>query len=722
MRFLFQVASVLVVFLSAMPGYADGSTLVNRGSVILNTQEDPSTWLLQGDWAFWPGKLISDIPQPPSKWVDEAPLYYKVPGSLTRELLVQHQVADHPFGTFALRIAGLSDFEMKYIEVFLGPVSSASRVHIVTNAWESRARVDYNGTVSKLKRDERPYHSPKYFEVNVEELDSVYLLVEFSFHNDSGGGFFATPRVFYAPDGTKARLKDFAADAAMSGILILFALFHLVLYSRRRKDTPSLWFGFFCFAMGIRLLAMSEVYDIFLSSDFAVRAATSIEYSAISLGGVFGACFVLALVPGQLYKFAVFGLAGVGTILTAVAVLREPVVVTSSLSVYQGYAVIVLTIVVGHLVGNLKRSVNARYALLGMGLLFAAVINDLLHANEVIQTDYVVPVSVILFVLVQSGLIGRNNARVFAERDRAQTALLENYQKLDEELLRRESLLEANEQLKRENLEAAEQLVAADKLATLGTVVAGVAHDIANPTGLISNSNVKLKEGLQELQDFLEELVGEPEDDESRAVLSEFRAKFAALQERVVRIELGAKRIETINLAIRNQARQDKFEKDVLLRPIVEECIVVLGQRLKDIEVRVECEPTLALDCKRSEMGQVMMNLMSNAADAIADCQDRVQAEILVKAESVLMKDGEPMLKLSVSDSGPGIPTELVSKVLEPFYTTKSVGVGTGLGMSIVSKIVNNHQGKVTIENCRELGGAAILIVLPQRGVYEAEV
>ena len=83
---------------------------------------------------------------------------------------------------------------------------------------------------------------------------------------------------------------------------------------------------------------------------------------------------------------------------------------------------------------------------------------------------------------------------------------------------------------------------------------------------------------------------------------------------------------------------------------------------------------------------------------------------------------GVPFIRLCVSDSGPGIAEELVDKVLEPFYTTKAVGVGTGLGMSIVMKIVQSHRGKVSIQNCRELGGAAIVVVLPQRGVNEAEV
>ena len=695
---------------------------VVRGDVALVERPDAEAWVLGGDWAFWPGKLVSDLPQSPMRWVDEAPFYYKVPGSLTREHLQPHQLENEPYGTFALRLGGLSKLSVRHLEIALGAISSASRVHIVTSSWETRAKADLVGNVSKEAGEEKPSLAQKYFEIDIRGVDEIFIIVEFSFHNDRLGGFFNSPQVFLTGEGTVARLRDFAGDAAMSGILILFALFHLVLYSRRREDTPSLWFGLFCFAMGIRLLAMSEVYQVFFGDDWTFRTATAIEYASISAGGIFGTTFVLALVPGQLYRLAVFAFAGIGTTLTAFALVSDTIWVTSSLVAFQSYAVTVLAVIVIHLLGKLKSSVNARYAFTGIGLLFLAVINDLLHANEIIKTDYVVPISVIVFVLVQSGLIGRNNARVVAERDRAQRDLLENYQKLDAELLRRESLLKANEELRQENRQAAEKLVVADKLATLGTLVAGVAHDIANPTGLIANTNEKVSEGIQEVQDFLEELVGDPEDQESQEVLKHFRAKFAELQERVARIELGARRIATINLAIRNQARQDSFEKAVPLRPIVDECLVVLGQRLKDIEVRVECDAAISLDCKRSELGQVLMNLLSNAADAVNAFDEKTQSLIAVRASSVLNDVGEPLLKLAISDSGPGIPIELAERVLEPFYTTKSVGVGTGLGMSIVSKIVSNHHGKVSVENCRELGGAAILIELPQRGVDEAEV
>ena len=185
------------------------------------------------------------------------------------------------------------------------------------------------------------------------------------------------------------------------------------------------------------------------------------------------------------------------------AMFASTLSLTSALRSFQIYIVVVLVTITLHLLRQVRESINARYALVGIGLLFAAVINDLLHASELIETDYIVPLSVVVFVLVQSGLIGRNHARVFAERDRAQRELLQNYQKLDEELLKRDSLLKKNTALRQENRTAAAQLVAADKLATLGTVVAGVAHDIANPTGLISNTNVTVRQGLNELQEFL---------------------------------------------------------------------------------------------------------------------------------------------------------------------------------------------------------------------------
>jgi signal transduction histidine kinase len=100
------------------------------------------------------------------------------------------------------------------------------------------------------------------------------------------------------------------------------------------------------------------------------------------------------------------------------------------------------------------------------------------------------------------------------------------------------------------------------------------------------------------------------------------------------------------------------------------------------------------------------MNLVSNAADAVEEHQTEGKKEILINAQV----DGDNLVSLTVEDSGPGIPAESREKILETFYTTKEVGKGTGLGMSIVLRILELHQLKLAIEDSTELGGAKMVI------------
>ena len=111
----------------------------------------------------------------------------------------------------------------------------------------------------------------KFFEINTQDQVSVFILVEFSFHEHRLGGFHSTPKLFEAPAGTIERLREFGADAAMSGILFIFACFHFVLFSRPAPRYPSLWFGLFCLSMGARLLPMSEIYGLFFTSELSIQ-------------------------------------------------------------------------------------------------------------------------------------------------------------------------------------------------------------------------------------------------------------------------------------------------------------------------------------------------------------------------------------------------------------------------------------------------------------------
>ena len=174
------------------------------------------------------------------------------------------------------------------------------------------------------------------------------------------------------------------------------------------------------------------------------------------------------------------------------------------------------------------------------------------------------------------------------ERDASQVALLETYNQLDEELLKRERLLDANAQLTEDNRLASEQLIQADKLATLGTMVAGVAHDIANPTSLIALSREQATETLQANIALIDACFGGVDDEETLKVYQALQSYHGQLRDALGRVELGTTQIAAINSAIRNQSRSDQKPTQEALNLLVRECLVIVGSRLKGIEVDVD--------------------------------------------------------------------------------------------------------------------------------------
>ena len=373
---------------------------------------------------------------------------------------------------------------------------------------------------------------------------------------------------------------------------------------------------------------------------------------------------------------------------------------------YQIFLLVGILLILVHLTIEAVRRTPFALAILA-AFFFLAVggVNDILHAQQRIDTAFIAPYTFIAFVLVQAGLIAQKFAYAFEERDASQRALLESYEQLDEELLRREKLLEVNTRLQEENRIASEQLIQADKLATLGTMVAGVAHDIANPTGLITMNQERALEASLEGEVLLDACFSDAEDEETLEVYRAFQAHYADTRDALEKVKLGSERIHAINGAIRNQSRIDTNRMREALRPLIEECLVIVGGRIKGIDVRVEVDDTMEVDVIRSQFGQVLMNLLANAADAIHESARDEQQAILISAAEC-----EGRLELSIADSGPGIAPELRAKILEPFFTTKAVGKGTGLGMPIVLRILEAHEMTLSIEDSISLGGACFKI------------
>lgn len=268
-------------------------------------------------------------------------------------------------------------------------------------------------------------------------------------------------------------------------------------------------------------------------------------------------------------------------------------------------------------------------------------------------------------------------------------------------------------------------LVQNEKMASLGQMVAGVAHEINTPLGYVRN-NVEmlqdtclaLRATLAQHQDLVT-LLTAPELDETAvgAALDAAQQTSAQLAANGMLDEtealfgdtlFGIDQIKNLVVNLRNFSRLDAAQMaDVSLNECVEQTLTIAGSVFKG-KVTVVRDLAGSLPAFRgtaSQINQVLLNLVSNAAQAI----DHEQGQITIRTRLA----GE-RLRLSVTDNGKGIASEHLSRVFDPFFTTKPVGEGTGLGLSISYKIAREHGGDLSVES-RVGTGTTFTLELPAK-------
>jgi two-component system, cell cycle sensor histidine kinase and response regulator CckA len=248
------------------------------------------------------------------------------------------------------------------------------------------------------------------------------------------------------------------------------------------------------------------------------------------------------------------------------------------------------------------------------------------------------------------------------------------------------------------------QLARSDRLASLGTLAAGVAHEINNPlTFVLGNVSVVLQE-LQDLKRNLQPILAARESHESDPA-----TRLDYIEEALLEVNEGAERIQQIVNDLRIFARPEPVKQSGDVTASIEWALRVVGSFARErarLEVDLATIPPVRGDSAR--LGQVFLNLLINAVQAIPEGNP---ADHTIRVSTGL--DAEQMILVSISDTGVGMSPELVKRIFDPFFTTKPVGSGTGLGLSICHGIVQGLGGDVTVEST--LGrGSVFRVRLPQ--------
>ncbi len=265
-------------------------------------------------------------------------------------------------------------------------------------------------------------------------------------------------------------------------------------------------------------------------------------------------------------------------------------------------------------------------------------------------------------------------------------------------------LAKDNRMLQEVNEVVEEKLLQSAKLSALGQMVAGITHEINTPLAYVKAVFELIKERVLAEPDFNLAPTSADEDDDS---LRERREEMRMLLDDGIH---GLDEMATLVRTMKNFSRMDKGHiESFSVEEGIESALLIARPQLKYVaDVRTEFDAVPNIIGSPSQLRQVLLNLIVNAADAMAEMGRR---GVLTLRTRITSSD---MVQIDVCDNGPGMSEEQLGKIFDPFYTTKPVGKGSGMGLSICYRIIENHGGTITV-NSKPGKGAIFTITLPRQ-------
>ena len=383
----------------------------------------------------------------------------------------------------------------------------------------------------------------------------------------------------------------------------------------------------------------------------------------------------------------------------------------------------------------------AKYFLLAFTVFIFAVFVFVLKDSGVIPynawTFYALPLgSAIEVVVLSLALASRINQlkreSVHAREEQLRVSQLneqmvrEQNSVLEERVAKRTAALESansNIQNTLDELQSAQQqLVQSEKLASIGQLTAGIAHELNNPINFVASSAQSLRRDFEDLSKVIDKLkVMDPLSPNLNQEMGQLKEMFGSLdieftqreiEELLNGIEDGTKRTSEIVKGLRIFSRMDGDNFTMAqINELIESTLIVLRSNLKDNAV-VESDMGVDLplvSCQPGRLNQVFMNIITNAAQSMDESDLAVEERKVQITSRKVDSIGQSWIEVRVKDRGAGMSESVKAQIFDPFFTTKAVGEGTGLGLSIVMGILSDHNAEVEVETEEGVGTEFII-------------
>jgi signal transduction histidine kinase len=487
------------------------------------------------------------------------------------------------------------------------------------------------------------------------------------------------------------------------GIFCIFiGLFSVLLYldpSIRGAFAPVI-FGFFSFSIGVTFLALS--YPVL----FVVQAPEFWCWALFLAFFIFPPALIAFVdqVIGSGYKSFIRRLWQFHLVIIFVAIGLEllakiPMPLWMEYLRYLWFFDCLIIVVVG-VYASIKGKFEARVFTVGIAFFSVFAIRDIFSEGK---GPPLMPFGTLVFI----HMLGYILYRRFTESGRRLKVYAKDLEEKSEKLVEAKAQLEEYsrtleqkvEERTREVKEKQAQLVQSGKMAALGSLVAGVAHEINTPVGAINSMHNTLMRAVKKVKGDIEDCLKDTQKE-----YANIHSSLEIVDNANEVIQSGTERVIDIVKRLRSFARLDEAElKDADINEGIEDTLTIIHHQIKhEISVVKNYGDIPKISCFPGRLNQVFLNLLINARQSIED-----KGTIII---STYTKNNK--VYAEIKDTGKGISREHLSKIFDPGFTTKGVGVGTGLGLSICYQIIQDHHGEILVESA--VGrGTTFTVILP---------
>jgi signal transduction histidine kinase len=601
---------------------------------------DSETIFLDGEWAFYWEGFLYPTETPPVKLYKTG--YFTVPGTWNGYKIKEKELSGEGYASYRLEVA--VDKEPAWYGIKLLDLGTAYQL------WVDGEMLASNGKISKSSSGFEPEYRPQttFFK---SKGSTIEIVIQISNYIHSKGGPWERIEFGSREQITKSRDTKFAFDMIIFGALFIMGLYHFGIYFQRKQQTFPLFFGGICIVTAVRVLFTGEFYFASFFPQTNWEFIVKIGYITFYLVPPGFALFLSSFYPKEFNKVIQNLSVFLGACFTLIALLT-PVGIYSRINVL--YEIFVLLLFVYMFYVLIRSVINKREGglifIAGFLVLFSTVINDLLSRHEVIDSVYLGPFGLFIFIFSQSIILSRYFSHAFQQAE-----------KLARELKR------------------------ADHLKS--EFLTNMSHELRTPMHHIGSY---AQIGIKRIHTNKEK------------VLECFENVVSATNRMMVLVNdlFDLSKMETGKMAY-------SFQKnDVLL--IIDDNIARFSQQLDEKELSINMDQSVGsteLVCDRIKINQVVQNLLSNA---IKFSPKNKSILILIESKnsslSVSIRDEGPGI--------PDDELDFIFDRFVQSSKTKTGAGGTGLGLAICKEIIEQHHGKIWAVNNPE-GGATIKFLLP---------